>query len=89
MDLLAVSRLWAALKMTSAIDEAREVLIKGGDLVELAEAIGTIISDPASSLDDIRLGLKHGGIIAEQAAIELHRREGIPLPENRQTIHYR
>jgi hypothetical protein len=69
--------------MSSAIDEAREVLIKGGDLVELEEAIRTIISDPASSLDDIRLGLKHGGIIAEQAAIELHRRERIPLPENR------
>ena len=72
--------------MTSAIDEAREVLIKGGDLVELAEAIGTIISDPASSLDDIRLGLKHGGIIAEQAAIELHRREETPLQDNHQDI---
>jgi hypothetical protein len=71
------------LKMSRALNEARAVLIKGGDLVELAEAIGTIIADPSSSLDDIRLGLQHGGLIAEQAAIALHRREGIPFPEQR------
>jgi len=77
------------MKAPKGHDEAREVLIKGGDLVELAEAIGTIIGDPSSSLDDIRLGLKHGGIIAEHAAIELHRREGTPLPENLQETRHR
>ncbi len=61
--------------MASALQEARKVLKKGGDLVALAEAIGTVITDPSSSLDDIRLGLRHGGMIAEQAALELRRRE--------------
>jgi hypothetical protein len=60
--------------MSNALSEAREVLIHGGDLVALAEAIGTIISDPLSSLADIRLGLRHGGIVAEQALLELRRR---------------
>jgi hypothetical protein len=61
--------------MSQAINEARETLIRGGDLVDLAEAIGTIISDPASSLDDIRLGLRYGGVVADQATLELRRRE--------------
>jgi hypothetical protein len=72
--------------MLGAIHEAREVLIKGGDLVALAEAIGTIVGDPSSSLDDIRLGLKHGGMIAEQAAIELRRREGTLHSVDRTTV---
>jgi hypothetical protein len=63
--------------MSREIEKARDVLIKGGDLVELAEAMGTIISDPSSSLDDIRLGLRHGGLIAEQAVIALRRREAV------------
>lgn len=66
--------------MMCAIEKAREVLTNGGDLVDLAEAIGTIISDPSSSLEDIRLGLRHGGIIAEQAAVALRRREGVSTP---------
>jgi hypothetical protein len=66
--------------MSGKLDEAREVLIRGGDLVALAEAIGTIIGSPSSSLDDIRLGLRHGGLIAEQAAIELRRREAASVP---------
>jgi hypothetical protein len=61
--------------MSSALQQAREVLNRGGDLVALAEAIGTVISDPSSSLDDVRLGLRYGGIIAEQAALELRRRQ--------------
>jgi len=61
--------------MPGKLDEAREALIRGGDLVALAEAIGTIIASPASSLDDLRLGLRHGGMIAEQATLEIRRRE--------------
>jgi hypothetical protein len=64
--------------MLNTIREARDVLISGGDLVALAEAIGTIISDPASSLDDLRLGLRHGGMVAEQALLELRRRGATP-----------
>ena len=71
--------------MARTLEKARETLVKGGDLVALAEAIGTIVSDPASSLDDIRLGLPHGGMIAEQAAIALRLREaacGPSMPSN-------
>jgi hypothetical protein len=67
--------------MTRTRDEARDVLTKGGDLVDLGEAIGTVISDPTSSLDDIRLGLRYGGVIGEQAALALQRRSGIPTRE--------
>jgi hypothetical protein len=73
--------------MLNAIDEAREVLIKGGDLVELAEAIGTIISDPSSSVDDVRLGLKHGGLVAEQATLELQRRGYSSLSDGCRTFY--
>ena len=61
--------------MASALDRARDILLHGADLVDLAEAIGTIIRDPSSSLDDIRLGLRYGGLIAEQAELELRRRQ--------------
>jgi len=61
--------------MLSTTNEARDVLLRGGDLVDLAEAMGTIISDPGSSLEDIRLGLRYGGLIAEQATLELRRRQ--------------
>jgi hypothetical protein len=73
--------------MLNAIDEAREVLIKGGSLVELAEAIGTIISDPSSSVDDVRLGLRHAGLIAEQATLELQRRGCNSLSDAGRTFH--
>jgi hypothetical protein len=66
--------------MPIKLDEARAALIRGGDLVALAEAIGAIISSPSSSLDDIRLGLRHGGLIAEQATLELQRREAASPP---------
>jgi hypothetical protein len=68
------------------LKDARQTLIQGGDLVALAEAIAAIIRDPSSSLDDIRLGLRHGGVIAEQAAIALHHRQGIPLPQDREKL---
>ena len=61
--------------MTGAIDRARSTLVHGADLIDLAEAIGTIIRDPSSTLDDLRLALRHGGVIAEQAALELRRRQ--------------
>ena len=72
--------------MLSTIEEARDVLLRGGDLVELAEAIGAIINDPSSSLDDVRLGLKHGGVIAEQASLELQRRSCSQRPDDRRQV---
>jgi hypothetical protein len=70
--------------MPDPLENARQVLQNGGDLVALAEAIGTIINDPTSSLDDIRLGLRHGGLIAEQATIALKSREAREV--NRQVV---
>ena len=70
--------------MTTA--DARRTLAAGGAWVDLAEAIGVVISDPDSTLDDILLGLPHGGIVAEHAALALYKRTGEPLPEDRQRI---
>jgi hypothetical protein len=59
-----------------SLDEARTVLRTGGGIADLAEAIGLVISDPSSSLDDLRLGLRYPGFVAEQAELAIERREG-------------
>ncbi len=66
--------------------EAHSILDNGGSYAALVEAIGTIASDSASSLHDIMKGLRHGGLIAEQAALALYKRSGRPLPEDRATM---
>jgi hypothetical protein len=68
------------------LDEARQALQESRDYVRLAEAIGVVISSTASSLEDIMLGLRHGGFIAEQAALALYKRTGRPLPEDRNLL---
>lgn len=67
--------------MTS--EEALQRLRTGGELPDLAEAIGTVAGDPGASLDTILLGLKYGGFVAEQAALALYRRTSRTLPEDR------
>jgi len=64
---------------TLTLEEAIVVLRSGGALVDVAEAIGVVISSSESRLDDILLGLSHGGFVAEQAAMALHHRTGRPL----------
>lgn len=61
--------------MNTSLKDAIHLLHKGGSMVELAEAIGVVISDSASTLDDIRLGLRYPGFVAEQAALALSKRE--------------
>jgi len=51
--------------------------------VDLADAIGTVGSDPASTFDDLLLGLDHPGFVAEQAAFALYARTGQSLPVDR------
>jgi len=63
-------------------NEAVRVLRAGGEWVELAEAIGVVISSPMASLLDLVLGLKHGGMVAEQAALALYKKTGQPLPDD-------
>jgi hypothetical protein len=63
-------------------DEALEYLRNGGDFPRLFEAIGTLMSCPETKLHDFLLGLRHPGIIKEQAAFALYRRTQRPLPQN-------
>lgn len=72
--------------MKMSLRKARFVLKSQGDLGDLLFAIGTVISSPKSSLDDIILGLRHPEVIAEQAALALYRRTGRPLPRDRADI---
>ncbi len=62
-------------------DEAIVLLQKGGALPDLAEAVGIVGSDPATSLDALMLGLKYPGCVAEQAAFALYSRTLRPLPD--------
>lgn len=65
------------------LEDARRTLQESRDYVRLAEAIGVVAGDPASPLEDIIVGLRHGGFVAEQAALALYKRTGRPLPEDR------
>lgn len=68
------------------LTEAVRLLRYGSELPQLAEAIGVVVSSPNSSLFDIAMGLKYRGMIAEQAALALHKRMSVPLPENREEV---
>lgn len=68
------------------VDKAIATLQSGGSLPDLAEAIGIVVSSPRSSLWTIALGLKYGGVIAEQAALCLYQRTGTPLPADRSAM---
>lgn len=74
----------------NTLDEARNVLLNGGRMVDLAKAIGLLISDPRSSVEDLRLGLRYSGFVAEQAEMAIERRVRssahngeIPIDSNR------
>src|SRR5688572_12582757 len=68
------------------VETAVQTLREGGEWVDLVEAIGTVISDPSSTLSDIMLGLHHPGIVSEYAALALYKRTGEPLPGDRAEI---
>ena len=63
-------------------DEAVRLLRHGGDFPELYEAIIAVAKDRTTSLDDLILGLRHPGVVREQAAFELYSRTGRPLPRD-------
>lgn len=63
--------------------EAREKLKHGGEWAELAEAVGVVIAAPECSELDLFLALRHGGVIAEQAALALYRKTQTPIPADR------
>lgn len=66
--------------------EAIKVLRDGGELVDVAEAVGHVINDPDVPLEALMLGLKYDGLVAEQAALALYERTGRSLPEDRTRI---
>jgi len=68
------------------LDQAVKTLKDGGSLPDLAEAIGTLGSDPTSAAEDIMLGLSYPGFVREQAALALYRRTGEPLPNDRRRL---
>ena len=68
------------------LEAARRILMQGGELVELAEAFTAIATDGSASLEDLILGLRHPGFVAEQAALTLYKRTGRPLPDDRGTL---
>jgi hypothetical protein len=66
--------------------QAIEVLERGGELPELAEAVGLVCSDPATAFEAILPGLRPGGFVAEQAALALYKRTFRPLPADRNAL---
>ena len=67
-------------------DEAVKILNESKSPTSLAEAIGVLVSDENSSLNEIVLGLNHRGCIAEQAAISLYLRTKRPIPDDHSTF---
>lgn len=66
--------------------EAVRTLRSGGSWPVLGEAIAVVLQSPESSLLDVALGLNHGGVIAEQAALALYKRTNRPLPDDRRQL---
>ncbi len=63
------------------LDEARATLQNSqSGPCELLEAAGTLASEQSSTLDDLMLGLRYWGPIAEASALALYRRTGRPIP---------
>lgn len=68
------------------LQDARQILTRGGELVALTEAFTAIATNAAASLDDLMLGLRHPGFVAEQAALLLYKRTGRRLPDDRRKL---
>lgn len=66
--------------------EAIEKLKRGGPWHELAEAVGVTIQSPECSELDLLLALRHGGVVAEQAALSLYRITGRRMPVDRTAL---
>ncbi len=67
-------------------DEAIEILRISQELTELARAIGSLADDPQTTPQEILPALDHPGLVAEQAAIALHRMTQTPWLAPRRPI---
>lgn len=66
--------------------EAIEKLKRGAPWHELVEAVGVAIQSPECSELDLLLALRHGGVVAEQAALSLYRITGRGIPVDRTAL---
>jgi len=67
-------------------DDAVRMLRTGADWPDLADAIRVVIQSPTASIWDLVLGLKHKGVIAEQAAFALYKKTNRDLPRDPKNI---
>ncbi len=63
--------------------KAASVVRVGGAWPDLIEAVGVLAASRETEVDDLILALRHGGVVAEQAAFALYRTTGTPLPRDR------
>lgn len=66
--------------------QALETIRQGGRLPVLARAVGVLADDPDTTPEELLPALDHPGIVAEQAAIALHRMTGTPWAGDRKPI---
>lgn len=64
------------------MEEARQILRRDGSCADLLDAVGTLATATTGSLDDLVLGLRYPGVIADQAALALYHRTGRKVPRD-------
>lgn len=64
------------------LEQARDILKRDGSYADLLDAVGTLATAQGSSPDDLALGLRYPGIIADQAALALYHRTGRKVPRD-------
>ena len=67
-------------------NEALRILAESRSLPALAEAVAFLADDPTTTPEDLLPALRHPGIVADQAAIRLHKMTQTPLGEGREPI---
>ncbi len=64
------------------LEQARRILKRDGTYGELLNAIGTLAEASTSTYDDLLLGLRYPGVVADQAALALYHRTGRTIPRD-------
>lgn len=66
--------------------KAVSILRKSDSLVDLVEAVAFLADDYATKSDELLPALDHPGIVADHAAIALHKMTTVPWGKNKQPI---
>jgi hypothetical protein len=67
-------------------EQALRTLAESRNLAALAEAVAFLADDPSTSPEELLPALRHPGIVADQAAIRLHKLTQTPLTEDGQPV---